>query len=157
MIKSHKITFSQVKVAISSVVAVGVAGGVLALSALTTATALAQDTSVMDAIGTIEPPPATVIHTPVAGENALLNYLSTFLKVGAVVAGVWVLINVILGAYTYLTGSGDAQTHQKARQWIINSVVGIVLIVLAYTIMAIIGTLFFGDPDIFINPTIEVP
>jgi hypothetical protein len=49
--------------------------------------------------------------------------------------------------------SGDPQAMNKVKTSIVNSVIGLLLIVLAYTIAALAGTIFFGDPKIFTQPT----
>lgn len=106
-----------------------------------------------DAIGTITPPPGTREYMRGGTENQLLPFISTLLTVATVVAGLWVLINVILAAIGAITASGDAQAMSKVRTNLTNSFIGILLIVLAYTLAALAGAIFFGDPTLFINPT----
>lgn len=100
------------------------------------------------AIGTIEKPPGTDVHSP-GVVNQLPAFISTLLTLVAVAMGLWVLINIILAAYTALTSSGDAQAMTKVRTSITNSVIGLLLIVLAYTFAALAGLIFFGDPTLF--------
>jgi hypothetical protein len=109
------------------------------------------------ALGTITPPPVTAAYMDDSGDNALLNFVSVLLAVATVIAGIWVFVNLIFAGYSYLTGSGDPKSHQNARQWIINSVIGIFLIVIAYAITALVGLLLFGDANFFINPTFAPP
>jgi hypothetical protein len=121
------------------------------------APALAQVTKTpKEALGEIDRPPGTDVYTLKYGnqtENSLLPFISTLLTIAAVLMGLWVLINIILAAYTALTSSGDAQALNKVKTSIINSVVGLLLIVLAYTIAALAGTIFFGDATLFTKPT----
>ena len=108
-----------------------------------------------DAIGEIARPPGTDVRISATGanENQLLPFISDLVTVVAVVAGIWVLINIFLAAYTAILSSGDAQAMQKVRNNITNSVIGLLLIVLAYTIAALAGAILFGDSNLFINPT----
>jgi hypothetical protein len=113
-----------------------------------------------DAIGTIERPRGTSNYTQEYGngtENSILPFISTLLTIAAVFMGLWVLINLFLAGYTALTSSGDPQAMTKVRTSITNSVIGLLLIVLAYTIAALAGTIFFGDATLFIQPKFEAP
>lgn len=103
------------------------------------------------AIGTIEKPPGTSYYE-VPGDptvNQLPDFISTLLTVAAVAMGLWVLINIIIAGYTALTSGGDAQAMTKVRTSITNSVIGLLLIVLAYTLAALAGLIFFGDATFF--------
>lgn len=104
-----------------------------------------------DPIGTIEKPPGTSYYAP-NSTNELPMFLSTMLTLVAVAMGLWVFFNIIIAAYTALTSSGDAQAMTKIRTSITNSVVGLLLIVLAYTLAALAGLIFFGDSKLFIQP-----
>lgn len=107
-----------------------------------------------DAIGTVEPPPGTRDYIAKYGAgNQLLPFISTLLTVAAVFAGLWVMVNIFLAGYTSLTSNGDAAAMTKVRTSITNSVIGLLLIVLSYALAAIAGTIFFGDPTLFIKPT----
>ena len=108
-----------------------------------------------DAIGEIARPPGTDVRISATGanENQLLPFISDLVTVVAVVAGIWVLINIFLAAYTAILSSGDAQAMQKVRNNITNSVIGLLLIVLAYTIAALAGAILFGDSKLFTKPT----
>ncbi len=110
-----------------------------------------------EALGVIMPPPGTEAYMATTGNaNQLLPFVSTLLTIVAVIAGIWVLVNIFLAAYTAIMSSGDAQAMQKVRNNITNSVIGLLLIVLAYTIAALAGAIFFGDSNLFINPTFSV-
>lgn len=117
---------------------------------------LVQAITPSEAFGEIEPPPGTreyMIKYGTGTSNTLLPFVSTLLTVAAVFMGLWVLINIFLAGYTALTSSGDAQAMTKVRTSITNSFIGLLLIVLAYTLAALAGTIFFGDATLFINPT----
>jgi hypothetical protein len=62
-----------------------------------------------------------------------------------------------MAGWMYITNSGDSNVHGKVRDQITNSVLGLIVIVLAYTITALLGLLLFGRADYFLNPTIPTP
>lgn len=110
-------------------------------------------------VGTIAPPPGTDVWTDAAaaqGEDiALIFFMSNMIKLFSVVMGVWVIFNGILAGYLFLNSSGDSSGYEKARTQITQSVIGLMLIVMAYTFTGLVGLIFFGDAAIFLNPTIQ--
>ena len=71
----------------------------------------------------------------------------------SLVAGVWSLGNVMFAGFTYITGKGDTAAHQKVRDYITMSAIGLMLIVASYTVGGILGLVFFGDASFLLNPT----
>lgn len=109
-------------------------------------------------IGTIEKPPGVeAFDSNSGGEIGLLLFISNLIRVGTIIAGIWVLFNIIIAGWLYISGAGESNQHQKVRDVITNSVLGIIVIVASYTIAALIGLLFFGDAQYFLNPTIPTP
>ncbi len=109
-----------------------------------------------DIFGTVEPP-AGVAGYDAGAEIGLLSFIATLIDVATVVAGIWVFINIVLAGYTYITSSGDTGAHGKVRDRITMSVMGLVIIAFAYLFAAVIGLIFFGNADYFLNPTIQGP
>lgn len=111
-------------------------------------------------VGTIEKPAGLAAFDLDAGgadSIGLLVFISNLLKIGTVIAGIWVLFNVVMAGWMYITSSGDSNVHGKVRDQITNSVLGLIVIVSSYTIAALIGLIFFGRADYFLNPTIPTP
>ncbi|OGJ37489.1 MAG: hypothetical protein A2383_00495 [Candidatus Pacebacteria bacterium RIFOXYB1_FULL_39_46] len=106
--------------------------------------------------GTIEAP-AGVDRYNAEGEGGigLITFISNLIRLATVAAGVWVLINFILAGWQYIISSGDSKGVTQASSMMTNSLVGLGLIVGAYTIAAIIGLIFFGDATYIINPTLR--
>lgn len=117
--------------------------------------------TVQDTIGTIETPPGIeeqIAHSGLGAEEvAILFFFNKLVTVLIVVLGIWVIVNVVLAAYSYLSGQGSAETHKKVRDKLTMSILGLFMIVLAYIAVAIIGLLFFGDANYILNPTIKGP
>lgn len=106
--------------------------------------------------GQLDAPPGVAEYNTAAGatadQPAIIYFLSRMIRLAAIVGGVWVLINVIIAAFFYITGSGDAGAHAKVRNLLTASLVGLILIVSFYTMGAIIGLVFFGDATFILNP-----
>ena len=114
------------------------------------------------AIGSIDPPPgveeqnaAFLAQGKPNSDIALFFFLSKFLVVVNVVAGIWVLVNLSLAGFTYISSQGKAEAHQTVRDKLTMSVAGLALLVVAYMAIAILSALFFGDPGFILNPELK--
>lgn len=115
-------------------------------------------TTPQEIFGTIQKPVGvSELDDESGGEIGLLLFVSNLIRVATVIAGLWVMVNFVLAGYQYITSAGDSGTQGKVRDQITMSVVGLVLIVSAYMITALISTLLFGDPNYILNPTIPGP
>ena len=85
----------------------------------------------------------------------IMLFISMLVKFALIVAGIWAMINIFLAAYTYFNGKGDPATYQKTAQQVTNTVMGLVLLMSLYTIVAVFGLIFFGDAGYILNPTLE--
>ncbi len=114
------------------------------------------DTS--EIFGTVEAPKGVAAFNEQAGGGiGLLIFISNMIKLGTVIAGIWVLFNFIQAGFTYITSSGDSGAHKKVTDQLTMSVIGLVIIVTAYTLIAVISLLLFGKADYILNPTICGP
>ena len=84
-------------------------------------------------------------------------FLSRMLQLSTVIAGLIILFNFIISGYTYLTSDGNPKAHETVRNRITFSIIGILIIVCAYTITGLIGLIFFGDASYILNPKIVPP
>lgn len=116
-------------------------------------------TPVNEAIGAIEPPQS---NEAIAGQEKfkgqpipIFAFITWGLTIFTVIAGIWILFNVVFAAFEYFGGNGDPGSHQKVRQRITNSLIGFILIIMAYSITALVATMLFGDPTYFFNPTLR--
>lgn len=108
--------------------------------------------------GDLKPPPGIDKWQQEAGldadQPALIFFISRMITLITVLAGIWTLVNVIVAAYHYITGGGSSESHAKVRNMLTMSVIGLLLIVTAYTMGGIIGIIFFGDASYILSPTI---
>ena len=72
-----------------------------------------------------------------AGLNLLI---SNFIGAATMVAGILLIGYLIFGAITYITAGGDDKVIIKAKNMMTNAAIGLIIVVLATTVVAIIGT-----------------
>lgn len=107
-------------------------------------------------IGSVDTPPGVELINQQAGEGniAIIYFASNIIKIFVWIGGLWIIVNVILAAYGYITSGGKADAATKARDRLSMSVIGLLLMIASYTVAGIIGLLFFGDATYIINPKI---
>ncbi len=69
---------------------------------------------------------------PVTGVNGVLRKVTTII---AFIAGVAAVIVVVIGGFEYITSNGDPQKAASARKAIIGACIGIVIIVVAQSLV----------------------
>lgn len=118
------------------------------------------DTAGEGILGTVQPPKGVDAFNIAAGGATegigILIFISSLIRIATVVAGIWVLFNFITAGYDYIT-AGDSKANQKVREKLTNSILGLVIIVAAYVIIAVFGLILFGDSSYFLNPQICGP
>jgi len=84
-----------------------------------------------------------------AGER-FTGILSKTLGFLTLVGGLWFLISFITAGYNFISAHGDANKIKEAQQKIMNSIIGLAIIVSAVFILSLIGWMFHLDfLDIF--------
>jgi hypothetical protein len=105
--------------------------------------------------GSIDKPPGVDnFDSGAPGEIGVLNFFSSLIQVATIIAGLYVLLNFILAGYAYITSQGDTGAHAKVRQTITNSIIGLLIIAVSYTLVALLGLILFGSANYFLNPTL---
>jgi hypothetical protein len=112
-----------------------------------------------DTFGAIEAPQGVEEYNTLAGDGGIgiLVFLSRFIQLIFVLAGIWVMFNFIIAGFIYMSAEGDAAATGKVKNKITMSVIGLVIIVSSYAIASVLGLIFFGDPNFILNPTISGP
>lgn len=72
-----------------------------------------------------------------------------------IIGGVWAAVMILLAGYTFITSSGDSGSFQKVRSQLTNSIIGLFVIIITYTITAVISLILFGDAGFILNPEIS--
>ncbi len=68
--------------------------------------------------------------------------LSVSIGVMTVIAGIWFMIQIFLAGIEWLSSSGEKQAIQNAQKKIVNSVIGLLIVVISYGLMLTIGYIF---------------
>jgi len=77
------------------------------------------------------------------------NLVSTAVGFLTVVSGLAFILFFIIAGFSWITAGGDAEKLKKAQANITNALIGIVIVAIAYTVTAIIGSIL-GFP--ILNP-----
>lgn len=88
-------------------------------------------------------------------QASLVRILNVSLNMFLVVAGLFALLNLILAGYAYIMAGGDAKKVSEANLKITYAIVGLIIIVLAPLITALLGIVIFGRWDAILNPEIK--
>lgn len=73
--------------------------------------------------------------------DTLATIISMILGFLTIVAGLWFMTNFILGAVSWISAGGDKGKAQQARDKLTNSVIGLAIVVAAYTIAGLVGSI----------------
>lgn len=84
-------------------------------------------------------PPAGI---PTGGESALSKVLQTGMQTLFVFAIVFALFVIIFGAIQWITSGGDKQKLEGARKRIIFAIVGLLVVLFAFFIVNLVGSVF---------------
>src|SRR5690606_17888367 len=96
-------------------------------------------------LGTIQPPSDQFgsAASVESGEQALSNLevlISTGIGMITVLGGLFFVVFFFLAALKWLTAGGDASKVQKARDEMVQGVIGLIVLVAAYGIIGLIGS-----------------
>lgn len=122
-------------------------------------TPVPQSNSGSDIFGTIKAPQGVAEYNAAAGGNGigLLIFLSRIIQFIFVIGGIIVVYNFISAGFIYLTSEGDSKAHEKVKNQITYSVIGLLILLLSFAFASLLGALFFGNATFFINPVITGP
>jgi hypothetical protein len=117
-------------------------------------------TSREELFGTIDPPIGVKDYNTLAGganNIGLLVFVSRGIVLATIVAGLYVLFNFISAGLMYITAGGEASVNNKVKDLLTQSIMGLVIIVAAYTIIGVGSLILFGDAAYVLNPTLQGP
>lgn len=86
--------------------------------------------------------------------GAFTNIISNIIGIMTIIAGIWFIFQFIIGAYGYMTAGGDQKRITDATSKITNALIGLVVIVAAYAIISLLGSLLGFD---ILNPQNLIP
>lgn len=86
------------------------------------------------AIAFAQEPSGIQIGKPDVGFTTVGNAISNFLSLAFAVAVLIVLVMLIIGAYEWITSGGDKEAVGKARNRIINALIGLAVLAVAFAL-----------------------
>lgn len=113
--------------------------------------------SLLQTFGQVAPPP----HLSRLGGNVasggLVNLLNIVFNMLVVLAGLYVLLQLILAGFGWISAGGDSKSVEAAWGKIWQSLVGLLVVAGSFALAAVVGYLFFGDPSAILKPKIFTP
>ena len=95
-----------------------------------------------------EPPGELTPPGSVGGYRELPSWVETLVNLLATVAGVIAVFFLIFAGYRYVTAGGDAEQAGAARTAILNSIIGIVVILAAWALVRWLLTRLVGPGEL---------
>lgn len=107
--------------------------------------------------GVVEPPAGVRDRfgtDPTAGIGRLIQLGFNVL---ILIGGIYALLNFILAGYAFLAAGDNPKGIETAWAKIYQTIIGLVVLVGAFLIAAVVGLLVYGRADALLNPTLTVP
>ena len=90
-------------------------------------------------------------------QGGLIAFANNLIKLIIVVAGIYAFINLLTAGFDHIASEGDPKRAEAAKAKILNSLIGIVIMVASFALTAVISKIFFGSYDAILNPKIYGP
>lgn len=84
-------------------------------------------------------------------------FVSNVVRLVTIAGGLWMFMNLLVAGFMYLSASGSQEQITKAWNMIWQSMVGLLIIVIAFVITAVISLLLFGKAETLLQPVIYGP
>lgn len=99
------------------------------------------DHDIPHTFGTISPPPALAPFTSPdpTGTVGISKFLTNLVSLIYILAAIVFIFMILWGAFDWMTSEGDKEKIARARDKIINALIGILLFAAAYAIIQILG------------------
>jgi hypothetical protein len=102
--------------------------------------------------GDIKPPYAANSYSE--DVSGLIIFFTNIIRLVFLVAGLFVLVKIVLAGFAYITAGGEPKKLEQAWANIWQSLVGMLIMVSAFALAALIGQLFFGNAMFILKPTL---
>lgn len=112
-------------------------------------------------IGRVDPPQGVADYNmetmlqPGSGDIGILLFVSNVIKLVTAVGGILILINFVMAGITIISQAGNTQALTAVKEKLTFGLIGLVIMVAAYTAMALVGQIIFGNPLFIINPDLN--
>lgn len=91
--------------------------------------------------------------TKAASGETFVDYFTTVWNSFTIIGAIIVLVMFLWGSLEWITAGGDSSKIEKARNRIMQSMLGLLVLVSAFVIIAFISQLFFGEEFSILNLT----
>lgn len=85
------------------------------------------------------------------GLKAVTSAISGVIGVMTIAAGIWFIFQVLTGGFYWITSAGDKTKLNEARDRIQNAAIGLIVVVAAWSILALMGQ-FLGYDIVISDP-----
>lgn len=85
--------------------------------------------------------------------NTFTDTISRIIGVLTIIAGIWFLLQLIIGGIAWIQAGADKQGAENARKRLTNGFIGLLVTVLAYALLGVVGA-FVGIDIINLNSAI---
>lgn len=104
----------------------------------------------------LSPDPGANKNNAIKTVAAIAFLISNVVGVLSVVAGIIFIINFLIAGIGWLTAGGDKTKLESAQQKLINSIVGLIIVLAAYALISLVGGLLGFDilithPETFVE------
>jgi hypothetical protein len=89
--------------------------------------------------------------------TGLVSFLNNVLRLLTVIAGLFVLFNLIMAGYGFISAGDDPKKIQSAWSRIWQSIIGLLIVAGAFVLAAIFSYLLFGNVTTILQPKIYGP
>lgn len=89
--------------------------------------------------------PKSNFNTGIAASGSLVELLTKIIKFLLTFAGIIAVGVLVIGGFWYITSSGNEEQAEKGRKAITNAIIGLIVAILAYAIVAIISATLIAD------------
>jgi len=83
----------------------------------------------------------TPASSPAGTFDRLEAFVTLFIGLATVVGGIWFIFQIITGAVAWVSAGSDKDGVQRAQKKFTNAVIGLIVLIFAYTLIALIGYL----------------
>jgi heme/copper-type cytochrome/quinol oxidase subunit 2 len=82
----------------------------------------------------------------VADDETATDFIFRIIQILLAVAGLVAVIFLVVGGFRYITAGGNEEAAETAKKSIVNSIIGIVIIILAFVIVRVIANALIEGP-----------
>jgi cytochrome bd-type quinol oxidase subunit 2 len=86
------------------------------------------------------------INLPLIGGGTVKGFIVTLINLVLVVVGLIAIVFLIWGGFRYITSAGNEESAEKAKKTIQNAIIGLVVVILSYTVIIAISNFLGGAP-----------